>query len=108
MSQVSSIGLSFASGITSVVTTSALVLLLTFFIILERRTFLRWFFTILPGDLSRYFHRRQHTISSAIHVWLRGQLLLAGGMFVLNLVGLSIAQHFGLPVEHIFSLALIA
>lgn len=106
--QVSSVSLSFASGVTSAITTFTLFLLLTFFIILERRVFLRWFFAILPSHLGHYFRSRQHAISDAIHAWLRGQLLLAGFMFLINLVGLFIAQLLGLPVEHIFSLALIA
>lgn len=93
---------------TSAVATFALFLLLTFFIILERRSFLRWFFAILPSDLGHYFRSRQHTISDAIHAWLRGQLLLAAFMFGINLIGLFIAQLIGLPVSHIFSLALIA
>lgn len=93
---------------TSAVTTFALFLLLTFFIILERQSFLRWFFAILPSDLGHYFRSRQHTISDAIHAWLRGQLLLAAFMFGINLIGLFVAQLIGLPVSHIFSLALIA
>ena len=106
--QVSSVSLSFASGVTSAVTTFALFLLLTFFIILERRAFLRWFFAILPSDLWHYFRHRQQTISNAIHAWLRGQLLLALFMFFINLIGLFIAQLIGLPIDHLFSLALIA
>lgn len=100
--------LSFASGVTSALTTFALFLLLTFFIILERRSFVRWFFGILPSDLGEYFHSRQQIISHAIHAWLRGQLLLALFMFVINFIGLWIASWFGLPVSNIFSLALIA
>lgn len=106
--QVSTVSLSFASGVTTAVTTFSLFVLLTFFIILERQVFLRWFFAILPSDLGHYFRSRQRTIANAIHAWLRGQLLLAVFMFVINLVGLFIAQLLGLPVDHIFSLALIA
>ncbi len=82
--------------------------MLTFFIILERRSFVRWFFAILPSDLGEYFHSRQHIISQAIHSWLRGQLFLALFMFVINFIGLAVAAWFGLPVSNIFSLALIA
>ncbi|MCB9806959.1 AI-2E family transporter [Candidatus Peribacteria bacterium] len=100
--------LSFASGVTTAVTTFTLFLLLTFFIILERKSFTRWFFAILPSDLGHYFRGRQHVIAGAIHNWLRGQIFLALFMFAINLIGLFIAQLLGLPVEHIFSLALIA
>jgi predicted PurR-regulated permease PerM len=106
--QLSTVSLSFASGVTSAVTTFTLFLLLTFFIILERRSFTWWFFAILPSDLGHYFRGRRHVISNAIHNWLRGQILLALFMFAINLLWLFIAQLFGLPVEHIFSLALIA
>lgn len=106
--QFSTVSLSFASGVTTAVTTFTLFLLLTFFIILERKSFTRWFFAILPPDLGHYFRGRQHVISNAIHNWLRGQILLAVFMFTINLLWLFIAQLFGLPVEHIFSLALIA
>lgn len=106
--QFSTVSLSFASGVTSALATFTLFILLTFFIILERRSFMRWFFGILPSDLGAYFHSRQHTISHAIHAWLRWQLLLALFMFAINFIGLWIASWFGLPVSHIFSLALIA
>ncbi|MBP6921211.1 AI-2E family transporter [Candidatus Gracilibacteria bacterium] len=106
--QFSTVSLSFASGVTTAVTTFFLFILLTFFIILERRVFLRFFFAILPTDLGHYFRSRQRTIGNAIHAWLRGQLLLAVFMFAINFVGLFIAQLLGLPVNHIFSLALIA
>jgi predicted PurR-regulated permease PerM len=51
LGQFSTVSLSFASGVTTAVTTFSLFILLTFFIILERRVFLRWFFAILPADL---------------------------------------------------------
>lgn len=106
--QFSTVSLSFASGVTTVLTTFFLLVLLTFFIILERSVFIRWFFAILPHDLGHYFKSRKNTIANAIYAWLRGQLLLALFMFSINLIGLFIAQLFGLPVSHIFSLALIA
>ena len=34
--------------------------------------------------------------------------MLALFMFIINLIGLSVAQWLGLPVSHVFSLALIA
>jgi predicted PurR-regulated permease PerM len=69
--QFSTVSLSFATGVTTAVTTFFLFILLTFFIILERRVFLRWFFAILPSDLGQYFRNRQRTIGNAIHAWLR-------------------------------------
>ncbi len=108
LGQFSTMSLSFASGVTTAVTTFFLFILLTFFIILERQVFLRWFFAILPANLGHYFRSRQRTVGNAIHAWLRWQLLLAVLMFSINLVGLFIAQLLGLPVNHIFSLALIA
>jgi predicted PurR-regulated permease PerM len=106
--QISSIGLSFASSLTSFITTFSVFLLLTFFIILERRSLLHWFFSALPHDIGHYFHSRQNRISRAIHSWLRAQLVLAGFMFAINLIGLYIGQLVGIPVKNIFSLALIA
>jgi len=94
--------------LTSFLTTFTVFLLLTFFIILERRSLLRWFFSILPSNIGRYFHGRQNRISHAIHSWLRAQLVLAGFMFAINFIGLHIGAFFGLPVKNIFSLALIA
>lgn len=106
--QFSTVSISVATSITTAITSFTLFLLLTFFIILERRVFLKWFFGILPSDLGHYFRSRQHTISLAIHTWLRWQIILALFMFAINFVGLFIAQKMGLPVDHIFSLALIA
>lgn len=108
LGQLSNFGLSLASGLTTVLTTVSVFLLLTFFIILERRSLLKWFFNILPSDLGHYFHGRQHRISHAIHSWLRAQIILAIFMFAINLLGLYIGQLIGIPVKNIFSLALIA
>ena len=71
LSQVSSLSLTVATGLTSFVTDLSLFLLLTFFIILERRTLLKWCFDILPSNLGHYFKSRQHRIGQAIHAWLR-------------------------------------
>ncbi len=108
LSQVSSVSISVATGVTSFVTNISLFALLTFFIILERRALLKWFFDILPSDLGHYFKSREHRIGQAIHAWLRGQLFLTVFMFAINFIGLHIGHYFGLPVKNIFSLSLIA
>lgn len=107
-SQVSSLSLSVATGVTSFLTNISLFLLLTFFIILERRSLLKWFFDLLPTDLGHYFKSREYRIGKAIHSWLRGQLFLALFMFAINFIGLYIGQRLGIPVKNIFSLSLIA
>jgi len=75
---------------------------------LERKRLLKWFFRTLPQDLGKYFKHRQDAISGALHSWLKGQVKLVGLMFALNFVGLWIISFFGVPVENIFALALIA
>jgi predicted PurR-regulated permease PerM len=106
--QVSSLSLTVATGVTTFLTNISLFLLLTFFIILERRSLLKWFFDLLPSDLGHYFKSREYRIGKAIHSWLRGQLFLALFMFAINFIGLYIGQYLGIPVKNIFSLSLIA
>ncbi|MFA6080145.1 MAG: AI-2E family transporter [Candidatus Gracilibacteria bacterium] len=106
--QVSDIGISFASGITSTLVFVILFSLVTFLTLLERKRLLKWFFRTLPQNLGKYFKHRQEAIGDALHSWLKGQTKLVGLMFTLNFVGLWIISLFGVPVENIFALALIA
>jgi predicted PurR-regulated permease PerM len=106
--QVSDIGISFASGVTSVIVYIVLFSLLTFLTLAERKRLLKWFFRTLPKDLGKYFKHRQDAISNALHSWLKWQVKLVGLMFTLNFVGLWIISLFGVPVENIFALSLIA
>lgn len=106
--QVSMIGISFASSITSSIIFIILFSLLTFLTLLERKRLLKWFFRTLPRDLGKYFKHRQDAIGNALHAWLKGQIKLVGLMFTLNFIGLWIISLFGVPVENIFALALIA
>lgn len=106
--QVSSLGISFASSITSSIVFIILFSLLTFLTLLERKRLLKWFFRTLPKDLWKYFKHRQDAINNALHGWLKGQLKLVWLMFSLNFVGLWIISLFGVPVQNIFALSLIA
>ena len=58
--------------------------------------------------MRQYLSHRKRAIRNALQGWFGGQLRLAGLMFLLNLIGLSTARFFGLPIQNIFGLSLIA
>lgn len=80
-----------------------LVLVLTFYLIVEDRglkTFLR---TIAPGKHQPYLHRLVNRIQHKMGAWLRGQLLLSAIIFVMTLIALLIFR-----VKYALVLAFIA
>lgn len=80
-----------------------LVLVLTFYLIVEDRglkTFLR---TIAPGKHQPYLHRLVNRIQHKMGAWLRGQLLLSAIIFVMTLIVLLIFK-----VKYALVLAFVA
>ena len=80
-----------------------LVLVLTFYLIVEDRglkTFLR---TIAPGKHQPYLHRLVNRIQHKMGAWLRGQLLLSAIIFVMTLIVLLIFR-----VKYALVLAFVA
>lgn len=95
----------FGAGIMDVV----LVIIFTFFFVLERHAILDFFYRIVGTKVAKYFRSKESPIVSTLSAWIRGQLFLGLAIFALTLFGLHLLEWiFGIRLESRFALALIA
>lgn len=95
----------FGTGVADVV----LVLVFTFFFVLERRKIRDFFYLAVGEKAAAYFRSKETPIVTTLAAWMRGQLLLGLSIFSLTLVGLyALEWIFGIRLESRFALALIA
>jgi len=80
-----------------------LVLVLTFYMVVEENAIKTLIFSIAPSEHQPYVMRLVNRMQRKIGMWLRGQLILSLVIFVLTYIGLSI-----LGVKYALVLALIA
>ena len=80
-----------------------LVLVLTFYMVVEENAIKKLIFSIAPSHHQPYIMQLINRMQKKIGMWLRGQLILSLIIFVLTYVGLSI-----LGVKYALVLALIA
>ncbi|MDD3646068.1 MAG: AI-2E family transporter [Candidatus Gracilibacteria bacterium] len=101
-------GVGVISGFTSFLFAFVTVFIFTFFITLERYHIRKTFYSILPQNLSKYLYDNESEIITRLSEWLKGQLILGCSVFILTLIGLGILKLFGIDLNGIFTLALIA
>lgn len=80
-----------------------LVLVLTFYMIVEENAIKKLIFSIAPAQHQPYIMQLINRMQKKIGMWLRGQLILSLIIFILTYAGLSI-----LGIEYALVLALIA
>lgn len=80
-----------------------LVLIITFFMILNRENTSNFFRSLFPVRYSPYIAVKTQQISNAIGEWIRGQVLLALGMGLLTFIAFSI-----LGLDFVLTLALVS
>jgi predicted PurR-regulated permease PerM len=80
-----------------------LVLVLTFYMVVEENAIKKLIFSLAPREHQPYIIQLTNRMQKKIGMWLRGQLILSLVIFILIYVGLSI-----LHVEYALVLALIA
>lgn len=80
----------------------------TFFMSLERHSIKKFLYQVFPNNISSYLLSREDSFLRVLRAWLKGQLILGLSIFVLTLIGLWSLQLFGIKIEGIFTLALIA
>ncbi len=85
-----------------------MILLFTFFIVLERKTLRSFFYAILPLNVSKYIYENEKKVIDTLFVWLKWQLILWISMFFITLIWLLILKIFWINIPNIFTLALIA
>ncbi|MDD2916847.1 MAG: AI-2E family transporter [Candidatus Gracilibacteria bacterium] len=80
----------------------------TFFMSLERHAIREFIHTILPGNIRMYVLKREGSFLQVLSSWMRGQIILCASIFGLTLIGLLCLKLFGIHIDDIFTLALIA
>lgn len=86
----------------------AMIVVFTFFMGLERRAIKEFLYAVFPRKISSYLRLRENSFLRVLGAWFRGQLILSLAIFSLTLTGLFALKLFGIQVESIFTLALIA
>lgn len=81
-----------AGSIVSFVVNLIVVLVIAFFIQVEKEDIARWLRDFLPRHLRPYFELKSEAIHSKIGQWVRGQLLLALSIGTLVFIALSILR----------------
>lgn len=79
-----------------------LVLILTFFMVVNERDMHEFFVSLFPSKHGKYIAEKIHTIQEKIGYWLRGQIILMFLMFGLSLIGLLI-----LGIDNALTLAMM-
>lgn len=85
-----------------------MVLILTFFIVLERHKIKHFFYDIIPNKVSHYLNNREEKIIESLYDWLKWQFLLWISIFSIVYISLTILSFFWIDLKDNFTLALIA
>lgn len=95
--------INLAGSIVTFFVSLIVVLVLAFFIQMEKETILDWFRSFLPHWLQPYFDTKSEAIHTKIGQWVRGELLLMFSIFSVTLIALSI-----LGLDYALTLAVLA
>lgn len=85
-----------------------LVFVFTFFIALERDDIRSFFYKIIPNRYSKYILSKEDKIVETLFNWLKSQLILGISIFIITLLGLLFIRLFGIQIDEVFTLALVA
>lgn len=86
----------------------AMIFVFNFFMVLERKNIKKFFYDIIPNNVSKYLSSREDKIVLSLYEWLKWQFLLAIIMFFIVFISLTILSFFGIDLENNFTLAIIA
>lgn len=90
------------------ITDWALIGVMVFLMVLERRDIGRFFLQISP-DMSDYLRNHYKKIQHVGTAWIKAMIVLCFSIFFLTYIGLMVAQFiFGFHVEQTFVLAVIS
>lgn len=93
-----------ANGLGNVI----VVLLLTFFIIVDQSSIKSFFLALLPRHHRTYFDHKLSEIQIKIGAWMRGQLLLGLAVGLATFLGFLILSLFGIRFEEMGILSILA
>lgn len=95
-------------GVWSAIFNFIMILLFTFFIVLERKNLRNFFYAIMPLKISKYIHNNEKEVINTLSIWLKWQIILWISMFFITLIWLLTLKIFWINIPNIFTLALIA
>ena len=99
---------SFAVNIGNSLFSAVIILVLTFFMLMERSGIYAFIHAILPEGTSRYLSSREQTVVSALSAWFRGQMILSISIAFTTYIGLSLLALLGFGIPERGTFALIA
>lgn len=99
---------SLISSLSGGIFQATMVIVFTFFMALERHSIKEFLYRVFPEKIREYMIFREDSFLQALGAWLKGQIILSFSIFALTLIGLWSLRLFGIEVESIFTLALIA
>lgn len=99
---------SIISSISGGIFQAIMVGVFTFFMSLERRAIKEFLYSVLSGDIREYLVRREDAFLHILLSWMKGQTILGFSIFLLTLLGLFSLRLFGVNMDNVFTLALIA
>jgi predicted PurR-regulated permease PerM len=111
ITNLSSIAFSWAwlvSSVTSWLFNIIMIIIFTFFIVLERKNIRKIFYEVLPKNTSLYLKKREGDIVHNLYHWLKWQLILSLSMFTLSFLWLNLIRLFGIDLGQNFKLAFIS
>ncbi len=92
-----------AGSVVNFVVSTIIVLVLAFFMQLEKEHMIRWTRGFLPSRFRTYADVKIEAIQTKIGQWMRGELILMSAIFLLTLIALSILQ-----IRYALTLAVLA
>lgn len=98
-----SFAVQLAGSVANFFVTTIVVLVLAFFMQLEKENVVRWFLSFFPHRYRMYVTGKSEAVHSKIAQWARGQLMLCFSIFLLSLIALLIL---GMP--YALTLAVLA
>lgn len=99
---------SFLSTLSGGIFQVMMIGIFTFFMSLERMAIKTFLYKIAPDNLWKYLIQRESSFIHVLSSWMKGQIILCATIFWLTLIWLLGLQIFGIKIESIFTLALIA
>lgn len=100
--------LGFVNVVANGLGNAMIILLLTFFILMEAEDIHAFFISLLPKKHRNYFSTKLQTVQTKIGAWVRGQLLLGLAVGTATFLGLLFLRLFGINIEEVFILSVIA
>lgn len=92
-----------AGSVVNFVVSFIIVLVLSFFLQMEKEKIVYWFRSFLPAKYLQYADKKSEAIHTKIGQWMRGELVLMCSIFMLTLIALSI-----LGMDYALTLSVLA